>query len=562
MRAALYFFLSLMAQEVRYKLSWGNLLPAHTYQIEAVFPKTEHSPVEVRLPAWRPGRYILQNFASAVWDFGAYDLKGNPLPWKKTEKDVWQVMTSQAFVVRYKFYAGVLDAGSSYVDANVAYFNGSNLFMYVTELIEKPCLLEIAIPQGWKIATALPSQKDVFRASSYHSLIDCPTVISPSLQSFSTQVEGCTLYAHFYGKVTFDPKALIDALAKIARVQKKIWGDLPLSVYHHLYFLVPFRIVHAVEHENCAMYMMDERAGLERFISISAHEFFHLWNVKRLRPRALMPYRYDREVYTSLHWFTEGVTDYYTGLTLVRAGLISQESYLEGLAKSLTDIENSYAYKVFSPSEMSVNSWLVTSAYQVPFLQASFYASGKRVGFALDLFLRGSTQGKVSLDDVLRVLYHRYRETGIPETGIEEVVTELVGPSAKTFFSQHVYGSQPIPYARYAQGSGIRVEVRKKNLSAWAALGIEGNYVPQGYKVIKLRAGGAAFEAGVEEGDILTQLGSHVVDEKIEEILPGLEGVLSVKVIRDQEVHTFPMRFFPYKEVEFGIFVEDSDWLR
>jgi predicted metalloprotease with PDZ domain len=246
--------------------------------------------------------------------------------------------------------------------------------------------------------------------------------------------------------------------------------------------------------------------ALKSFLAISAHEFFHVWNVKRLRPAALWPYRYDREAYTRLHWLTEGVTDYYTSLSLARAGLISPTEFWGRLSADLTQIENTLAYRLFSPAELSIDSWLVSSSYRPSWFQGSFYSAGKRVGFLLDMVLRRETGGKISLDSLLRYLYARYykRGKGIPEDGVEQAAIRLGGPALKTFFSRYVEGRESPPYKELLEGLPLQVGVRQVPLQGLARIGImRTRPQEEGLKIEEVLPGSLAERAGIEPGDLL-----------------------------------------------------------
>ncbi|MCS6790576.1 MAG: PDZ domain-containing protein [Bacteroidia bacterium] len=504
-----------MAAPLSYRLLWETP-PRYTYIIEIEAEPSPGSYTDFALPAWRPGRYILQNFAAAVSHFHAQDEQGRPLTWRKVHKDTWRVLnpTRSKIRVRYHFYAHQIDAGSSYLAEDLVYFNPVNLFMYIPGRLDAACILELPrLPKTWSVATALPRRGERWEAQSYHHLADSPFLAAPSLRSEKATCAGITFYVHFWGKV--EAKSLqgfTDALCRIIQVQKEIWGGkLPLKEYHFLYLLVPFPLRHAVEHEYSAMFVLPEEGAaseeaLRSFLGISAHEFFHVWNVKRLRPAALWPYRYDQEVYTGLHWLTEGFTDYYTGISLLRAGLMPYEEYWKKLSAELSTIENTIAYTLFSPEELSIDSWHATSVYRPVHFQGSFYAAGKRVAFLLDMQLRRRSGGKITLDSLMRYLYERYYEKGegMPEDAVEKAAIQLGGPEMREFFARYVYGREVPDYKELLQELPIQVAVKKQPWEGWGQVGIvrwraEG----EGIRVEEVLPGSAADEAGIGPGDFL-----------------------------------------------------------
>ncbi|MCS6895287.1 MAG: hypothetical protein NZZ60_03950 [Bacteroidia bacterium] len=536
-----------MAEPIRYRLSWESP-QRYIYQIEIVASPTKGPHTDFALPAWRPGRYILQNYAGAVSHFHAEDEKGRPLLWRKVTKDLWRVQnpTHGRLRVRYRFYAKQIDAGSSYLSPDLVYFNPINLFMYLPERLGEACELELpALPPTWKVATALP-QKDhrLFYARDYHHLADSPFLSAPTLRSEKTTCAGATIHVHFHGPVSAQSlSGFLSDICKIVQTQVKIWGSLPLKEYHFIYLLVPFQMRHAVEHEYSAMFVLPAEGAaseqaLKGFLGISAHEFFHVWNVKRLRPAALVPYRYDREAYTSLHWLTEGITDYYSNLTLARAGIISPEEYWQRLSNELTQIENAYAYKVFSPAELSIDSWLATSTYRPALYQGSFYAAGKRVGFLLDMLLRKHTDGKVNLDSLLRFLYDKYylHGRGIPEDGVEMAAVQLAGEPMRSFFAKYVWGKEPIPYEELLKGLPIRVKYEETTYPGLGKLGIlRIRAEDQGLRIEEILPESIAEKIGLEVGDMLVSidnLACQTLPESFWERLP-VGKIVSLSWVRE-----------------------------
>ncbi|MEN3040570.1 MAG: hypothetical protein ABDH66_03395 [Bacteroidia bacterium] len=523
-----------MVEPIRYRLSWESP-HQHVYHVEMTTTPSRGAYTDFAMPAWRPGRYILQNYAAAVSHFEAVDERGHPLSWRKVSKDVWRVPNPPRgkLKIRYRFYAKQIDAGSSYLAPHVVYFNPINLFMYLPGRLDEPCELELPkLPSGWKVATALPRKGErLYYAQDYHHLADSPFLSAPDLRSERFECAGATIHVHFWGRVGAQSlMGFLSSLCKIIQTQVKIWGSLPLKEYHFIYLLVPFQMRHAVEHEYSAMFVLPEEGAaseeaLKSFLGISAHEFFHVWNVKRLRPAALVPYQYDREIYTSLHWFTEGITDYYTSLTLVRAGLISSAEYWQRLSSELTQVENAYAYKIFSPSELSIDSWLTTSTYRPAMYQGSFYAAGKRVGFLLDMSLRKYTDGRVTLDSLLRFLYDRYyvHGKGIPEDGVEKAAVHLAGEPMRAFFAKYVWGKEPVHYEELLRDLPIQVTYEESLYPGLARLGIlRTRAEEQGLRVEEILPESIAEKIGLEVGDVLLMVEGEYCDRVSESFWEAL----------------------------------------
>jgi predicted metalloprotease with PDZ domain len=512
--------------QIIYRLFWADE-PPYTYRVVMRLSPSKATYTDLRMPAWRPGRYILQNYAGALYHFSAQNPNGQPLPYKKTDKDTWRIFhpPKTPFIeVSYRMDARTLDAGSSYQGRQLIYFNPITLFLYPVGRLQEPCQLELPdLPPDWAVATALPAKnKHHYQAPSYHHLVDAPFVIAPTLRQTQTSCAGITLHVHFWGEVgAKNLNSFLNSLCQIVQTQKNIWGELPLSEYHFIYILVPFQMRHAVEHENCALFVLPQSGAqdensLQSFLPISAHEFFHVWNVKRLRPAAIWPYDYNNPPMTSLHWLTEGVTDYYTALSLVRAGLLSESDYWNQLSTFLQQIENSWVYQTFSPAEQSMDSWHATSPYRPPFLQASFYASGKRLAFLLDMFIRRESEGHYKLDDLLRYLYQTYYKQGrgLPEDGVQKALFHLLGPTKKEkiaeFWRSYVEGCARISYRQFLEGLPIQVEEEEKPAQGWARIGIR-QWSPEGdgLRIGEVEPLSCAAMVGLMRGDVL-----YTVDTK------------------------------------------------
>lgn len=521
--------------ETLYRLRWGQP-QEFTYFVEIELEPQPGGFTELQLPVWRPGRYILQDYAGGVSRFAASDEKKKPLEWRKTEKSVWRVKNPDGgkIVVNYAFYAKTLDAGSSYVDQNLAYFNGVNLFMYVKERIDQPCRLLIPdVPKSWKTATALPTtgKKNEYLCSSYHELADCPTMISPDLTSFSFDHDGVTVNLHFYQYAA--PKgaedALIENVRKITREQHALFGAFPFAgkQYHHLYLLLPYNMRHAVEHGTSAMYVLPQSVATSStsfggLYGITSHEFWHIWNVKTIRPAALYPYDYSREQYTGLHWFTEGVTDYYTDLTLVRAGVWTEKQYLDELQGTLNLLHTLPQAKRVSPHEGSWDSWIDPSAYKDPNQRLSYYLTGSRMGFFLDLEIRRQTDGKYSLDDIFRYLFKEYAQKGIgyPEDGVELAIQAVCGIDLKPFFAKHIYGVEPIDYQALLTPFGLKVVFEAdESGECLARLGLaKAEPLRDGLLIARLLTESELWNAGLAAEDLILEIDGKPAVEALSEL--------------------------------------------
>src|SRR5947207_5002405 len=316
---------------MHYTLSWVHPND-HLYDVALRFTAPEDDPL-LWLPAWRPGRYLSQNFAANVREWSANLRKVGSSSWRAAAR------VGEEVTVSYRYYAGVLDAGSSFLDDEEAYFNGSNLFLCVDRLRSEPARLTVAAPGDWPIETQLPRDDDgVFHARDYDHLIDSPVIAAEAMTRHSVVESGARIHLIVRGDGDFEQ--YLEPLRGVVRAHAALFGGLPLDDYKFLgHFGARW---HGVEHEGSASLVV--KRGTEdfddHFLSLCSHEFFHLWNVKRIVPAAFVPYDYLRETPTRLLWATEGITSYYGDLALVRAGLWDETRWLEHLREEIEMIEN------------------------------------------------------------------------------------------------------------------------------------------------------------------------------------------------------------------------------
>lgn len=495
-----------------YVLSWrGPHERMFDVQLSFVAPQDEP---RLRLPRWRPGRYILQNYAANVREWSA----GERRIWKDGTSS-WRVAAraGDEVTVHYRYYAGVLDAGSSFLAADEAYFNGSNLFMLVDGLRDDPHSLVISAPPEWQIETQLERRGEggAFAARNYDHLIDSPVIAAERMTRHSFDEAGATVHLVFRNDEGLETSQYVEPLRAIVASQAALFGGLPLREYRFL-FHVGDRW-HGVEHEDSCSIIVRRSAligagegdeGYDHLLSISAHELFHLWNVKRIVPAAFAPYDYWSETPTRLLWVMEGVTSYYGDLSLVRAGVWDVRRYLTHLAEEIETYESSPARAHLSLSQVSWDAWLMEPAHMHDRGNASysFYNKGEIVAALLDLTIRMRTGGTRSLDDVMRSLWQEYGQTGrgLEEDGFERAVQRVA--DAGDFFARYVAGTDPLPYAEVFAAAGLSMNSATRN-GGMASLGVVARQSRGMMALQQVVRGGAAMSAGALPGDELVAVG-------------------------------------------------------
>jgi predicted metalloprotease with PDZ domain len=502
---------------IDYTIGWERP-NTHLFEIKVQAASDGSETIDFALPSWRPGRYVIQNYARNVQEFAALNERGEPLPWDKIDKSTWRVRTagSKLVVARYKYYANLLDAGSSLLNETEAYFNGTNLFMYIPERRMQPCRLKILAPAGWSIAIPLLlEEQQTYRAANYEELADSPAIASPTLIIDQFKQGTATYYLAYQGKVEFSQDKLATQISRIVAEQVKLFGTVPFDTYWFLFHLAPSARWHGVEHTNSTSCVAPQAAlkteqGRQNFYSLASHEFFHVWNVKRIRPQVFNPPNYSAETYTRLLWFFEGVTSYYGDLMLRRSGVIDERGFFTELEKSINELQNTPGRLIASAEEASFNGWLQPDDRENA--QLSFYTKGQLIGLLLDLEIRRRSGQTKSLDDVMRYLDERYgqRGVGVPEDGIRAAVEAVVGGSFQEFFSRFVAGRDELPYNQYLSVAGLQLVEETDKTKPEAYLGIKVSNDERAV-ITNIQPDSPALLAGLDRGDILLAINDRQV---------------------------------------------------
>jgi predicted metalloprotease with PDZ domain len=531
-----------LAQETgpvnEYRIAWPEP-QTHLYDIELTFDAGGQDSADVNLPVWRPGRYVRQNYAANVQEVSAAE-GDDALAIRKVGLSTWRVSAREPgglgrVSVRYRYYANTMDAGASLLSAEEAYFNPVNLFMVPEGQIFRPVRLTVEAPKGWTAATALtPGRRaNVFTAPDYHVLADAPTIVSPTLQSIQFTVDEVPYTIWFQGR--FEPGAYRDRIApdveRIVRVQTGIFGGAPFDEYFFLFHLLPYPFGHAVEHANSSSYAIQDTAfendeGYRGFLGIIAHEFFHAWNVKRIRPAALWPYDYGREQFTTLHWFTEGVTSYFEALTMRWAGHAAPEEFLRDIGTNIDQLQRTPGRRVVPVSLASWDSWLSGYGQGNPNTTVNFYGKGLILGFLLDAEIRSRTDGEHSLTDVMRHLYETayLQGRGVPEDGVQRAAEAVAGGSFAEFFDRYVHGTEELPYDRILEPFGLRVVQQTDESRPAASLKLRTRPDGEHASVVSIDPDSPALAAGIDVGDQIVAVAGRVAPASgWESLLAGID---------------------------------------
>ncbi|HEX5724723.1 MAG TPA: hypothetical protein VFX98_04610 [Longimicrobiaceae bacterium] len=509
---------------------------SHLFQVE-VRAEGVRGPAELVMPSWTPGSYLMREFPRNVQDFRAEDGAGRALAWEKTDKNTWRVAAPAdgALVARYAVYANEISVRTSHLDATHGYVNGASVFVYLAGREREPVELEVEKPENWRVTTALPGEGSRFRAEHYDHLVDSPLEIGQHTL-IEWQLEGKRHRYAIWGQGNYDPRRLVADTSLIVQAEKALFGgELPYPAFTFIVHAVP-GASGGLEHRESTSLLVDRwtfRGPLyEQFLGLVALEFFHVGNGKRIRPEGLGPFDYTHETYTRELWVVEGFTTYYTDLLLRRSGMMPRQRYLDKLGEMISRFQQLPGRRVQSLEEASFDAWIkfYRPDAHTPNAQVSYYQKGALVALLLDLTLRGATDNRRSLDDLLRILWERYgkRDEGYPAGRVEALASELAGTDLRPHFDRWlrstddlefdealaVAGLQVVPAGEGAPvapaRSGSPAEPGAERVRTEVRTGIQFKYEGGKILVSHVLAGTPAFRAGVNDGDELVTLTMEV----------------------------------------------------
>ena len=426
---------------------------SHFLDIEARLENVNTQSVEIQLPAWRPGRYELQNFAKNIQYFAVFDAQDQPLPFRKITKDRWQINTNGAptVVMRYNYYAHKKDAGGSFVDDALVYLNPVNFCVYADGRLHEPCTLQLDLPENYKIACGLPqTSPHVLDANDYYALVDSPLLASVALQHAQYEVAGVNFHVWIEGQIVPNWTRILADFKAFTAVQMEMMGEFPAADYHFLNLILTEAFYHGVEHRNSTMVVLGPNDNGEEFhtdlLGVSSHELFHAWNVVRIRPKELLPYDFTKENYFSTCFVVEGVTTYYGDLFLKRAGVFDEAAYLKELEVYCKRHFEQSGRAAQSLTESSWDLWLDGYAHPIPDRKVSVYHKGALAALILDLTIRKIHAHSRSIDDVMRALWLQFGKpfVGYSYQNYLDIAEQVAGQPLDWYFEECILGHQPL----------------------------------------------------------------------------------------------------------------------
>jgi predicted metalloprotease with PDZ domain len=511
---------------------------SHLFEVTVQVEQWQGDRLDLKMPVWTPGSYLVREYARLVQDFTAVASDTErQLPCQKLAKNHWQIETQgvPAIAVRYRVFANELTVRTNHLDASHGYLNGAATFCFVPGLERQPTTVTIVPPQAdWQVLTALPpapGQSHTYRAKDFDTLVDSPFEIGThTLYDFES--EGKPHQLAIWGQGNAKPSQIIEDTQKIIGIEAKIFGGLPYDRYFFLLHLTNNGFG-GLEHKDCcsliySRFGFNTPAKYQRFLQLVAHEFFHLWNVKRLRPKEFESFDYERENYTPSLWFCEGVTSYYDMLIPLWAGIYDGKTFLELLGKEISQYLAIPGRKVQSLTESSLDAWIKLYRRDANSnnCQISYYLKGQLVALLLDLLVRSRSQNQRSLNDVLRKMWQQFGrdEIGYTAAELQSVLESEVGIGLQDFYDRYLHGIEELPFNEYLYPFGLELKANYDDIPL-PFLGLRLQNEGGKAKVQFVEAGSPAAIAGLDPGDELLAIdGIRVTAEQLNERLQDYRG--------------------------------------
>jgi predicted metalloprotease with PDZ domain len=517
----------------------------------------QESVLDLKMPVWTPGSYLVREYAKHLQDLSAdTGEQRHPLPSHKLAKNHWQIETADAseITVRYRVFANELSVRTNHLDATHGYFNGAALFFFIPGFEQQPIRVTIVPPKpDWHVTTPLPpvsGESNTFEAKDFDTLVDSPFEIG-SQQLYDFEVLGKPHQLAIWGQGNADPERIIEDTKKIIEVEAQLYGGLPYERYIFLLHLAATGFG-GLEHKD-ACSLIYSRFGFRakdkynRFMQLVAHEFFHLWNVKRIRPKALEKFNYEQENYTTSLWFCEGTTSYYDLVIPQRAGIYDAKAFLECLGKEITQLQTTPGRKVQPVSESSFDAWIKLYRRDANSnnSQISYYLKGELVSLLLDLLIRSRHGNKRSLDDVMRQMWARFgkEEIGFTPQQLKDVIESVAQTDLSDFFERYIDGTDELPFDEYLQPFGLRLySVEAEEPVPHLGVNVKAEH---GKEVIQfVEANSPAGIAGVDAGDELLAIdGLRVTADQLSDRLKdyNVGDTVKLSVFHQDELRTLPV---------------------
>jgi predicted metalloprotease with PDZ domain len=529
------FFANGFAEELHYSLSVDQE-SYKVYHVAVRVQQISRPRLVFSMPIWIPGSYYVENTGGNVLDFKAASSSGQPLRVTSLSRNDWEVLPDAFTDITVTY--DVLPSDFSFVgegmDSTGALVQAASTWMYLRDMEQLPVQVHIDAPAGWRIATGLPggAAANFYQAHNYDELADCPIMMGALRDTvFVYMNKPYELY--FRGEATFDMASFTAMVHKIVEFQTTLMGDVPYERYVFQFTLFPgYRDGGGLEHCNSTSIGLSSirvMKDVNSAANIIAHEFFHVWNVKRLTSDQLQPLRYDREARMQSLWWLEGVTSYYADLTLLRTGLWSVEQFLDNQEREIVYLEENPDREETSLAQASWDIW--ENGYTSSHI--SYYNKGQLIGLVLDIMIRKVTRNNKTLDDILLELYRTFamNRQGFTDDQLQATVERVTGKDFSSFFDRYITGLVDVPFAELLQYAGFTTRIEKEQIPSLGRVRL----LERRNEIFSLDASSAAYQAGLRRSDYILSVdgqafsGEGQLAHLIQEKRPGQTVAVTVE---------------------------------
>ena len=534
---------------------------AHYAEVEMTISGLKKAYIDVKMPVWAPGSYLVREFSKSVEGFGA-STNGKVLKHEKVRKNTWRVYSGKAdaLKIKYRVYAFEVSVRTSFIDDTHAFLSSTGIFMYPDGLLKNPSTVKIVPYSGWtKVSTGLEpvaGKSFTYTAADFDVLFDSPIEVG-NQDVFEFTASGVKHEVAMYGGGNYDKEKLKTDMAKIVEQGTAIYGENPNKHYTF--------IVHnfangggGLEHLNSTVLgasrnEYNNSEGYNGFLNLVAHEYYHLWNVKRMRPIALGPFDYENENYTTSLWVAEGFTAYYENKLMLRAGFITEAEFVSKLVTAVSNVSNIPGAQVQSVAEASFDAWikLYRPNENSNNTTVSYYAKGEVVGILMDIAIAQATKGEKSLDHVMKAMYlqNKAQKRGYTDAEFKALVEKVSGQDFTDFWNKYVNGTALPEYAKYFGYAGIKVVDELEGKSS-PYLGVTSKKTEGRIFISAIVRNSAAWVDGLSVNDELISIDGTPIEAAVER-MPAITGkkvgdVVVIRVARDGQLRDFKVTLKNY----------------
>ena len=517
-----------MQERIFYTIDCDNS-QQHFIKIKVQFPVDENKTI-IHLPSWRPGRYELGNFSKNIKNFKVFNDQNKAVNFHKINKDSWEISSNETKYIKieYQYYANELNAGSSYFDEQQLYVNPVNCFLYAEGKEQFPISLELNIPENYTIASSLVQENNFLLAENFDELADSPFICSENLEKQTYIVADTNFHIWFNNQLNIPWERVIDDFRNFTKKQIEDFGEFPVSEYHFLIQSLPYLAYHGVEHLKSTVITLGPSYDLfenryDELLGVSSHELYHVWNVKSIRPKELLPYNFKKENYSELGYIYEGITTYLGDLYLLKSGVFSLETYLRELSKQFQKHFDNPGRFAYSVAQSSYDTWLDGYDPGAPGRKVSIYTEGCLLAFVMDAKIRKATNNKRGIEEVMKRLYYNFAQNnkGYTEKDFIDQLENICGYSFQDFFNDYVHGTTPYETILLEALDFIGLELIQTPSNSYSEANLGMKTVNQANHLLisAIYTGSPADMAGLSLGDELIALNTIKLNHDLDSCL-------------------------------------------